>query len=119
MLDKRRGRAAQQPVETCFCSLPGIVPFGSHDAIKHFTGEIALTARSDQWPARYRIRISGHLDPAWSGWFDGLTITQQADGTTTLVGLVVDQAALFGLLARLRDLGATLLSVERLAPDSP
>jgi hypothetical protein len=70
-------------------------------------------------PARYRIRIRGHLDPAWSAWFDGLTITQQEDGTTELVGPLADQAALYGLLARLRDLGATLLAVERLAADGP
>jgi hypothetical protein len=63
----------------------------------------------------YRIRIRGHLDPGWSDWFDGLTITQEDDGTTTLSGPLTDQAALYGLLSRLRDLGATLLTVERLA----
>ena len=67
-----------------------------------------------QPPARYRIRIRGHLGPAWSAWFDGLTVVQADDGTTELVGPLVDQAALFGLLARLRDLGATLLLVEDL-----
>ena len=67
-----------------------------------------------QSPARYRIRIRGHLDPAWSTWFEGLTVTQADDGTTELTGPLIDQAALFGLLARLRDLGATLLLVERL-----
>ena len=75
---------------------------------------------SDRAPARYRIRIRDHLDPLWSDWFDGLSITQQDDGTTTLCGRVVDQAALFGLLARLRDLGATLLAVEPMADnDAP
>lgn len=73
----------------------------------------------DRSPERYRIRIRGHLDPDWSAWFDGLAIAQEADGTTTLAGPVPDQAALFGLLARLRDLGATLLAVERLAADGP
>ena len=73
---------------------------------------------SERLPAYYRLRIAGHLDPAWSVWFDGLRITQEEDGTTTLSGAVVDQAALYGLLARLRDLGASLLSVERLEPDS-
>jgi hypothetical protein len=72
---------------------------------------------SDQPPARYRVRIRGHLDPLWSAWFDNLAIAPQADGTTTLTGPVVDQAELFGLLARLRDLGATLLAVEPLADD--
>jgi hypothetical protein len=71
-----------------------------------------------QPPAPYRIRIRGHLDPAWSAWFDGLTLTQAVDGTTELAGPLVDQAALFGLLARLRDLGATLLLVERLTEEA-
>jgi hypothetical protein len=72
-----------------------------------------------QPPAHYRIRIRGHLDPSWSTWFDSLAVTQEEDGTTELVGPLADQAALFGLLARLRDLGATLLQVERLAADWP
>jgi hypothetical protein len=72
-----------------------------------------------QPPAHYRIRIRGHLDPSWSAWFDSLTVTQADDGTTELAGPLVDQAALFGLLARLRDLGATVLLVERLAADGP
>ena len=72
---------------------------------------------ADRAPARYRIRILGHLDPAWSAWFDGLDIVQEADATTTLTGRIIDQAELFGLLARLRDLGATLLAVEPLADD--
>ena len=67
--------------------------------------------------AHYRIRIRGHLDPAWSTWFDSLTVTPAADGTTDLVGPLADQAALFGLLARLRDLGATLLLVEHLTAE--
>ena len=71
-----------------------------------------------QPPAPYRIRIRGHLDPAWSAWFDGLTLTQAVDGTTELAGPLVDQATLFGLLARLRDLGATLLLVERLTEEA-
>jgi hypothetical protein len=70
-----------------------------------------------QAPARYRIRIRGHLDPVWSAWFDSLTVVHVDDGTTELAGPLVDQAALFGLLARLRDLGATLLLVEHLTSD--
>ena len=70
-----------------------------------------------QPPARYRIRIRGHLDPSWSTWFDSLIVTPAADGTTELAGPLADQAALFGLLARLRDLGATLLLVERLTAE--
>ena len=64
----------------------------------------------------YEIRFSGHLDHRWSAWFDGLTVTHAADGTTVLRGPVVDQAALHGLLRRVRDLGLPLLSVTRLEP---
>jgi hypothetical protein len=67
-----------------------------------------------QPPASYRIRIRGHLDSAWSAWFDSLAVIQADDGTTELAGPLADQSALFGLLAGLRDLGATLLLVERL-----
>lgn len=73
-------------------------------------------AAADAAGCRYRIRIDGHLDPNWSAWFEGLAVTQRPDGTTILAGRLVDQAALYGLLGRLRDLGATLLSVERLGP---
>jgi hypothetical protein len=68
-------------------------------------------------PVRYRIRIRGHLDPAWSTWFDSLSVAHSDHGTTELAGSLADQAALFGLLARLRDFGATLLLVERLTVD--
>ncbi len=68
---------------------------------------------------RYRVQIRSHLDPSWSAWFDGLTITQEDGGTTTLSGPLVDQAALYGLLLRLRDLGATLLAVERVGNREP
>jgi hypothetical protein len=67
---------------------------------------------------RYRIRIRGHLESAWSAWFDSLVVTPTEDGTTELVGPLVDQAALFGVLTRLRDLGVTLLLVERLTPQA-
>ena len=62
----------------------------------------------------YRIRVRGHLDDRWSEWFGGLVIQLQEDGTTLLVGPVVDQAALHGLIARIRDLGLPLLSVRRI-----
>ena len=65
----------------------------------------------------YRIRIRGHLEPAWSAWFDSLVVARTEDGTTELVGPLVDQAALFGVLTRLRDLGATLLLVEHLTAE--
>lgn len=59
----------------------------------------------------YQIRIKGYLGCEWSDWFDGLTITPQASGETLLTGPVVDQAALYGLLKKARDLGLTLISV--------
>jgi hypothetical protein len=61
----------------------------------------------------YHIRVKGALDQKWSDWFYGLTITPQANGETHLTGPVADQCALHGLLAKIRDLGLPLLSVER------
>ena len=73
----------------------------------------SMTNSAQAAPATYQVRIAGHLDPHWSAWFDGIRITHAADGTTLLVGLLVDQAALFGLLGTVRDLHLTLLSVQR------
>ena len=64
----------------------------------------------------YRLRVQGHLDPGWSTWFDGMHVTQQDDGTTTPEGPVADQAALYGLIGKLRDLGLTLLAVRQHPP---
>lgn len=69
-------------------------------------------ARGDAAPGRYEIRLGGQLDQRWSDWFEGFTLTNQHDGTTTLTGPVVDQAALHGLLRRIGDLGVTLISVN-------
>jgi hypothetical protein len=65
---------------------------------------------------RYEIRIKGHLDNRWANWFDGLTITREDNGDTLLTGPVVDQAALYGLLRKVRDLGLPLLSVVQVDP---
>lgn len=59
----------------------------------------------------YEIRLAGHLDVHWLRWFGNLTITHEGDGTTTLRGRVADQAELHGMLAKVRDLGATLISL--------
>jgi hypothetical protein len=67
-------------------------------------------------PVVYQIRIKGHLDPKWRVWFEDLTITQEEDGVTLLSGSVIDQAALHGLLKKVRDLGMPLLSVNRVEP---
>lgn len=62
-------------------------------------------------PVQYEIRVEGHLGPRWTAWFDGLSITTEEDGTTVLRGFVVDQAALHGLLHKLRDVGIPLISL--------
>jgi hypothetical protein len=67
-------------------------------------------------PGLYEIRLQGHLHAQWADWFGGLTIAREADGETRLAGLVVDQAALHGLLRKVRDLGVLLLSVRRVEP---
>ena len=68
---------------------------------------------------RYEIRLTGHLDARWGAWFDGMTVTYKSDGTTVSSGQIVDQAALHGLLQRVRDLGLPLVSVLRTPPDEP
>ena len=65
-------------------------------------------------PATYQIRITGHLASHWESWFDGMTITLDRNGDTLLAGPVVDQAALHGLLRKIRDLGLPLQSVTRI-----
>ena len=74
----------------------------------------SLDGRSD-W---YEFRVEGHLAPSWSEWFDGLTIANLDNGEALLTGPVVDQAALHGLLAKVRDLNLSLISVNRIQPGS-
>ena len=62
----------------------------------------------------YRIRIRSHLDFSWVSWFEGLNIQHEANGETLLIGSIPDQAALFGVLMKIRDLGLTLIAVEPL-----
>ena len=59
----------------------------------------------------YHIRVKGHLGSRWARWFDGMTVTPQANGDTLLTGPIVDQAALHGILTKIRDLGLTLISI--------
>ena len=68
-------------------------------------------------PTIYQIRIEGHLDDQWKDWFGGLTITLEENGDTLLTGPIIDQAALFGLLKKVRDLGMPLASVNRIESD--
>ena len=74
-------------------------------------------ARDTDPPLVYQIRIKGHLGHQWTGWFEGLTITMQEDGDTLLVGPVIDQAALYGLLRKVRDVGLRLVSISPVEPD--
>ena len=64
----------------------------------------------------YEIRIKGHLDDRWADWFEGLTFTHESDGTTLLDGPLTDQAALHGVLNKIRDLGLPIISVQLVRP---
>ena len=79
----------------------------------------AIPAGRHQDPEWYEIRVQGHLDARWAAWFDGLAIAHGSDRTTTIEGLVADQAALHGLLQKIRDLGLPLISVNHVAPGHP
>ena len=80
------------------------------------TATEALIGDHDE-PELYEIRLKGHLADRWAGWFEGLTITLEENGNTLLTGPVVDQAALHGLLKKVRDLGMPLISVSRVEPN--
>ncbi len=77
--------------------------------------ELDLNKNQDQ-PGFYQIRIKGHLNHEWTDWFGGLTITLEEEGDTLLTGRVIDQAALHGLLKKVRDLGMPLVSVNPVKP---
>jgi len=74
-----------------------------------------MANRFDQ-PMVYQIRVKGHLGPRWADWFGGMTITLEDNGDTLLIGPVEDQAALHGLLTKVRDLGMPLISAVRVEP---
>jgi hypothetical protein len=75
-----------------------------------------MSTGQDRDSARYEIRLKGHLDSRWSAWCGGMSLTTESDGTTTIHGPVIDQAALHGLLQKLRDTGLPLISVTQLDP---
>jgi hypothetical protein len=70
-------------------------------------------------PGLYEIHVQGHLDSRWGLWFDGMALTHESDGTTRIHGPVVDQAALHGLLQKVRDTGLPLVSVTQVEPEKP
>ncbi len=75
-----------------------------------------MSKQSSEKAQEYEIRVAGHLDGVWLEWFAGLSLRYEPDGTSTLAGPLADQAALHGLLDRIRDLGVALLSVHRIEP---
>jgi hypothetical protein len=74
----------------------------------------SVTSTPSTSPRLYEIRINGHLDARWVTWFDGMTLTPDEDGTTVVRGVLADQAALHGVLQRLRDAGLPLISIIQL-----
>ena len=76
-----------------------------------------MSDRQNEKAVIYQVRIEGQLGQQWTEWFEGLSITQERDGTTLLTGPVVDQSALHGLLKKVRDLGIPLVSINRIETD--
>ena len=74
--------------------------------------ETHASTKNQYEPGLYEIRLKGHLNNRWADWFEGLTITLEEDGNTRLTGPVIDQAALHGVLKKVRDLGLPLVSVS-------
>jgi hypothetical protein len=81
-------------------------------------GDTHPSTRDRHEPGRYEVRLKGHLDQRWAAWFDGLSLSRETDGTTIIHGPVADQAALHGLLHKVRDTGLPLVSVTCVEPDA-
>lgn len=86
--------------------------------VDSYGSTVTTNHRSADPEAHYEIRVAGHLAPRWSAWFDGLTVATEENGTTVIRGSVVDQAALHGLLQKLRDVGIPLVSLTQI-PSNP
>ena len=76
-----------------------------------------MSTGQDRGSGRYEIRVKGHLESRWAARFDGMTLTNEDDGTTAIRGAVIDQAALHGVLQKLHDIGVPLLAVTQLRPE--
>jgi len=94
--------------------------------VRSYGPTVTADERSDSTPPephdaipQYEIRVKGQIGSRWSAWFDGMTVTTGDDGTTVIAGPVVDQAALHGLLQKLRDIGIPLVSLTQPTPDAP
>jgi hypothetical protein len=77
----------------------------------------SIGARSEA--GTYEIRLAGHLDARWAAWFEGLAVSREGDGITTISGSIADQAGLHGVLQRVRDLGLPLLSLRQVEAGPP
>ncbi len=98
---------------------PRIVRSSGHPADTD-GGDMSETTRDDQRDAGwYEIRLKGHLESRWVAWFDGMSLTSESGGITIIHGHVVDQAALHGLLQKVRDVGLPLVSITQVEPDHP
>jgi hypothetical protein len=87
---------------------------------EHLPAKRTPTEATERNPAlEYEIRVAGRIPARWSSWFDGLTVATDDDGTTALRGPIVDQAALHGLLQKLRDVGIPLLSLTQVPSSEP
>jgi hypothetical protein len=93
--------------------------FEIHPVKRYTMSETPTPIKAHPEPELYEIRVRGHLDARWANRFEGLTITLQADGDTLLTGPVIDQAALHGLLKKVRDLGLPLVSARPVEPGPP
>jgi len=89
-------------------------------ADKNPANEVGAPSSADHTAIpQYEIRVKGHLGPHWAAWFDGLSLVNEDDGITVIRGELADQAALHGLLHKLRDIGIPLLSLSQLPTDAP
>jgi hypothetical protein len=79
--------------------------------------ETRAASEEHDGPGLYAVRIKGHLDSRWAGWFEGLVITLENDGVTLLTGPLLDQAALPGLMRKVRDAGMPLVSITHIEPE--